>query len=481
MAINPADITTVRVDQLASDAITLTSLLPHQVGTDLKQDTVQALVDLVATAIGAGSGVGYLPISVTDGQQLPDVPSDPSFFLCGAGTYLNINGFPNVVCTGELNAVMSLPDHWELAVEIPIVAEVGVQTVTGSAVDNTDPLNPIINSTGGGGIESVTGTAVDNTDPDNPIIDISTISETSMAGQNLNNNLNFTLYAESSIDVNILTDIDAGNGAIGITYESGSGNFFNGIVKKAVISSYSAGGVKLTHKGIIKSESVFLETGNRNELEFTNPTGVGKTIIKDVVNTTQTIAFVSDIPSPITIDATPTDGSSNAVSSNGVFDGLNKTRRLIVANSASTVTGTTAETIISSLLIPANSFDSLCDIWTTFTYGKSTATAIPIKLYYNTTNSLSGATQLALYNTGSNRNGMLNRIYLLNGTGLDLLASASATSLYNSELIDALFTASTVITIAPTSNIYFIYTVQNDAVGTTFNHKRSTVEKLKLN
>jgi hypothetical protein len=147
MAINPADITTVRVDQLASEPITLTSLLPHQVGTDLKQDTVQALVDLVATAIGAGSGVGYLPISVTDGQQLPAVPTDPSFFLCGAGTYLNINGFPNVICTGELNAVMSLSDHWELAVEIPIVAEVGVQTVTGSAVDNTDPINPVVNIT----------------------------------------------------------------------------------------------------------------------------------------------------------------------------------------------------------------------------------------------------------------------------------------------------------------------------------------------
>jgi hypothetical protein len=172
MAINPADITTVRVDQLASDPITLTSLLPHQVGTDLKQDTVQALVDLVATAIGAGSGVGYLPISVTDGQQLPSVPSDPSFFLCGAGTYLNINGFPNVICTGELNAVMSLTDHWELAVEIPIVAEVGVQTVTGSAVDNTDPLNPVINEIIDGVQTIVAGTnvTVDNTDPLNPIV-----------------------------------------------------------------------------------------------------------------------------------------------------------------------------------------------------------------------------------------------------------------------------------------------------------------------
>ncbi|MFM2204049.1 MAG: Flavobacterium phage 11b, partial [Bacteroidota bacterium] len=148
MAINPSDITTVRVDQLSPDVITLSSLLPHQVGTELKQGTIQELVDLVAAAVGAGSGVGFLPISVTNGQQLPDVPENPSFFLCGAGTFLNINGYPDVICTGELNAVMSLSDHWGVAVEIPIVAEVGVQTVTGSAVDNSDPLNPVINSTG---------------------------------------------------------------------------------------------------------------------------------------------------------------------------------------------------------------------------------------------------------------------------------------------------------------------------------------------
>ncbi len=149
MAINPELITTIRVDQLPDEALSLTNLFPHTVGTDLKSATIQELVDLVATAIGAGSGVGFLPISVTNGQQLPDVPENPSFFLCGAGTFLNINGYPDVICTGELNAVMSLSDHWEVAVEIPIVAEVGVQTVTGSAVDNTDPLNPVINSTGG--------------------------------------------------------------------------------------------------------------------------------------------------------------------------------------------------------------------------------------------------------------------------------------------------------------------------------------------
>jgi hypothetical protein len=152
MAINPELITTIRVDQLPDETLSLTNLIPHSVGTELKSATVQELVDLVATSIGVSGGVGYIAISVTDGQQLPDVPESPSFFLCGAGTFLNVNGYPDVICTENLNAVMSLTDHWELAVEIPINPLSGtVQSVTGSAVDNTDPLNPVINSTGGGG------------------------------------------------------------------------------------------------------------------------------------------------------------------------------------------------------------------------------------------------------------------------------------------------------------------------------------------
>jgi hypothetical protein len=167
MAINPELITTIRVDQLPDEALSLTNLFPHTVGTDLKSATIQELVDLVATAIAVSGGVGFLPISVTDGQQLPDVPELPGFFLCGAGTYLNINGYPDVICTDELNAVMSLTDHWQLAVGIPIVAEVGVQTVTGSAVDNTDPLNPVVNLGGSAGTLAETlvlGNITDGTD-----------------------------------------------------------------------------------------------------------------------------------------------------------------------------------------------------------------------------------------------------------------------------------------------------------------------------
>jgi hypothetical protein len=58
-----------------------------------------------------------------------------------------------------------------------IISEVnggGVQSVqagTNVTVDNTDPQNPIISATGGGGgVESVTGNIVDNTDPANPTV-----------------------------------------------------------------------------------------------------------------------------------------------------------------------------------------------------------------------------------------------------------------------------------------------------------------------
>jgi hypothetical protein len=152
MSIIPENITTVRVDQLPNEPATLSSLLPHQVGTELKQTSVSDFISLVATAIESGSGVGFLPVTVSDGQILPPIPENPSFILVGAGTYGNLDGFPDLVCTENLNALITVGTHWEISVEIPITPLTGsVQSVTGSAVDNTDPLNPVINLTGGSG------------------------------------------------------------------------------------------------------------------------------------------------------------------------------------------------------------------------------------------------------------------------------------------------------------------------------------------
>ena len=67
------------------------------------------------------------------------------------------------------------------------------------------------------------------------------------------------------------------------------------------------------------SKFEFLQGAFKTEITRATPTANRVITFKDE---TGTVALTSDIPSPITIDATPTDGSSNAVSSNGVFDAL---------------------------------------------------------------------------------------------------------------------------------------------------------------
>jgi len=53
MAINPADITTIRVGQLAAALPNLTDKIPHEIGTDLFQCTIQDLIDLLNLNVGA--------------------------------------------------------------------------------------------------------------------------------------------------------------------------------------------------------------------------------------------------------------------------------------------------------------------------------------------------------------------------------------------------------------------------------------------
>lgn len=861
MAINPDDITTVRVDQLTPEVITLTSILPHQVGTDLKQGNVQDLVNLVATAIGAGSGVGFLPISVTNGQQLPDVPADPSFFLCGPGTYLNINGYADVICTGELNAVMSLSDHWEVAVEIPIIAEIGVQTVTGSAVDNTNPLNPIIDLR----TDVLQGYYVNSTQFDDlnftPFIPNSAkiyVNNAAPFGIYIWNGSTYIIVAETNgggggsqtlaqtlvlgnategNNIELTTDdailIDNGSRLKKGTSDAGYGGA-NGIALKCSLDyefKFEAGRLyvmeqdgftirELSHnfeitptvnddntKGFVVGSRWMLDSGiiyrcnddtegaavwvavgtqtlqQTMELgrtyvetlgdytyEFSFNTGVLNLIVKDnttnitsihsITGTNQgltvqgatsfatlglslevepflctqnvfgfnflkipyrtsgsgdfadflipnnkptgiyTLATLDDIPSAITIDAIPTDGSANAVSSNGVFDALQNTNtnaidritvklsqsinkgqavyissangtNIIVSKASNsseatssktlgllettgvtndivnvvtsgllsglntstatigdavwlgvnggllyglankpyapahlvyigvvsrvsatvgeiivkvqngfelkeihdvdlisnaptnnqgliyesatslwknktidktliglanvdntsdankpvssaqstainakvsdtitdgvttiapsqnavfdalntlrlpiasvgntTLTGTITETKVATLLASANTFDSACFVYLTYNFMKSVGTAITIKLYVNTSDSLTGATLLGQYLTGSNRNVDFTRKFILRGTTLDLLTDTASriTNINN----DTVFGASTTVTVAPTSALYFIFSVTLDLVGSVVTNKVAILEKQKL-
>jgi hypothetical protein len=112
---------------------------------------------------------------------------------------------------------------------------------------------------------------------------------------------------------------------------------------------------------------------------------------------------------------------------------------------------------------------------------KSSAGLVTVRLYINTTNSLSGATLIGFTQILSNRNLSFNRKLYLNGTTLDFLSSNTGASQVSNEFIEAIVGASTTLTVNPANDIFLIYTTQNDAVGTTGTNKIATVQKLKLN
>lgn len=155
-------------------------------------------------------------------------------------------------------------------------------------------------------------------------------------------------------------------------------------------------------------------------------------------------------------------------------------RQLVAVDSGNTShSGSVAETIVSSLLIPANSLDSLCDLYFSYDYGKNNANLNIIKFYTNTTNSLSGATQLGQLNTGSTRNGGFFRKMLLRGTTLD--TQYSTATIATNWPGEVLFAATTTQTFNPAVINYFIISITlSSAVGETFTTKRTILEKLKL-
>lgn len=403
MAINPDNITTIRVDQLADDTLTLDSLFPHTVGTELKSSTIQELVDLVATAVGVTDGVGFLPETVTDGQTLPAIPTNPSFILVGAGTYVNLNGFPDLICTEALNAIMSLSDHWEIAVEIPITPLSGtVQTVTGVNVDNTDPLNPIVNNA----VDSVNSqTGVVSIDLESVLTEgdrpIKVLNDFAPYEFILGDETKF-LYDDDGEDKIIPPDV-----------------FPIGAVLKVFAN--------VSTINIVEGLGVNIFSGGTPSNQVLN---IGELAIITLVNGTNDWFFNKiGYSSPITIDAVPTDGSSNAVSSNGVFDALalktNKNRFVFQAKTS--ITGVTGETNICSFKIDAGAYSNTDAFKFDFTPIKSvTASTSTYKVYIGTT---SGARtnqimQAAIATTG--RSADVTRRYGIDAGNLDTSVSFTA-------------------------------------------------------
>jgi hypothetical protein len=89
--IDPNLITTVRVGELPPEPLTLDSLIPHEIGTDLKSGTIQQLLDLLRPLVGK---LQYEVVRMSvDSQYIID-----NFDVTGLGTNLCL-GF--AICNGN--------------------------------------------------------------------------------------------------------------------------------------------------------------------------------------------------------------------------------------------------------------------------------------------------------------------------------------------------------------------------------------------
>jgi hypothetical protein len=220
---------------------------------------------------------------------------------------------------------------WELQSTIPTLQEVLEEgNITTEGVIFGDPLNDYI-SIGSGAIG---------------IVDTTTEKQASIsAGQIVisDNDLN---YVEMSLPNGfVVGDLISQNSNL-----NGSGlEISNDILKSSLASNFLQFD---NFDSITPFTTTFsidkLATDNGNYLY---PTGASSPL-----------ATLLDIP---TIDATPTDGSSNAVSSNGVFDALalkqdkSKSETFVLSKANGTFgshTGTTAETVLFSADISAGEF-----------------------------------------------------------------------------------------------------------------------------
>jgi len=120
--IDPLVISTISVNQLVDAPFNLTDNVVHEVGTDLRRGTINDLAIFIAGVIGSTGSISFLPISVTDGQTLPNTTTN-EWFLAGKGTFHQTGGYPDIVCTEELNVIIGNGTNWTLGVAIPIVVD----------------------------------------------------------------------------------------------------------------------------------------------------------------------------------------------------------------------------------------------------------------------------------------------------------------------------------------------------------------------
>jgi len=142
--IDPLLTDTISVGQLPPALFGLTDKIPHEIGDNLKQGTVQQLADAIGGYLGGIGGLAFNPNTIQDGETLP-ITTIPEFMLLGVGTFHNVGGNPDIITTEGLNVVTSNGSFWSLAVEIPINVELaGITQNIRSGYTQTTPSENVV-------------------------------------------------------------------------------------------------------------------------------------------------------------------------------------------------------------------------------------------------------------------------------------------------------------------------------------------------
>jgi hypothetical protein len=243
-----------------------------------------------------------------------------------------------------------------------------------------------------------------------------------------------------------------------------SGGYTNGLILGHRQSSGDRTGF-ITLMNVENFEQITLDY---EKLHFLSDTKDIKFLLdKTKANGNYTIATTSDIPAPITIDATPTDGSSNAVSSNGVFNALALRKRVYYENASpsTAVTGTVSETQISgsAFTISANTINANSHLFVFPTILKTVSTNTTLlRLKFNTTNNYATATTIATFSTtGANNFGGGYRKFIVNAGNIKGISFTTST-------VTDILSSSVGISSASfpvTGDLFFFWSIQNNATG----------------
>jgi nitrogen fixation protein len=224
--------------------------------------------------------------------------------------------------------------------------------------------------------------------------------------------------------------------------------------------------------------NVFIDTPTNNQgLIYETSTSLwkNKTIDKTLVGLGN-VDNTSDANKPVStaqltaINAKVADSITDGVttiapSQNAVFDALALKQAILaytpyrnIQTSQTAITGTTSETIAFTATIPANSFNSSDIIKVLYGANKTTATSTyTLRLRINTTNTIVGATTIAIYNgTATAQMNILTRSFNLNGGNLYGLSGSS------SSLTDIIASGTGLVsnTLNPANIFYIFATVQ---------------------